>query len=186
MNVVLQKTIKDHVVTLRKPERSDASYLADYWFGPQSSHLRATLDRSMRGDQATMLTRMQNVFATMPEQGPWSTLIGDRDGQPAGAVLINNLVPDQEALVHVHIWNPDHRRMGLASAMAGDAFLYFLNNFSLKKLVMQIPVTNLPVIELLKSLGLVPEGTFFGKAAPICNEGHYMRFSIDVEGLRSE
>ncbi|HYX34590.1 MAG TPA: GNAT family N-acetyltransferase [Oligoflexus sp.] len=170
-------------MTLRKPETTDATYLADYWFGPQSSHLRASLDISMLGDRASMLTRMQNVFAAMPEQGPWSTLVGEIDGLPAGAVLINNLVPDQEALVHVHIWNPDHRRMGLASSMAWDAFLYFLDSFSLKKLVMQIPVENLPVIELLKSLGLVPEGTFFGKAAPICNEGHYVRFSIDRSSL---
>ena len=48
----------------------------------------------------------------------------------------------------------------------------------LKRLILQVQTENTPVIRLLESLGLQSEGTFFGKAAPICKEGHYLRYVI--------
>jgi RimJ/RimL family protein N-acetyltransferase len=176
--ILLERTINGRHLTLRAPKVSDAAYIAEYWFGPASAHLLAYTDAAAFGNKEETLARTEKFFASVSSQGPWSTLIADVDGQPSGNVLINNLVPEEEALVHVHIWDPNLRRIGIASQMAQDVFAYFLDAFKLKRLILQVQTENIPVIRLLESVGLPSEGTFFGKAAPICKEGHYMRFVI--------
>jgi RimJ/RimL family protein N-acetyltransferase len=176
--ILLERTINGRQLTLRAPEASDAVHVAEYWFGPASAHLLAYTDVTAFGTKEEMLARMEKFFASISSEGPWSTLVADVDGQPSGNVLINSLVPEEEALVHVHIWNPVLRRTGIASQMARDVFAYFLDAFKLKRLILQVQTENTPVIRLLESLGLPSEGTFFGKAAAICKEGHYERFII--------
>lgn len=176
--ILLEKTINGRHVVLRAPKSSDAIHIAEYWFGADSAHLLAFTDVSMFGSKDEMLARMEKTFASISSEGPWSTLVLDVDGQPSGNTLINNLIPEEEALVHVHIWNPGLRRTGIASQTARDVFDYFLDAFKLKRLILQVQTENLPVLRLLESLGLKSEGTFFGKAAPICKEGHFERFII--------
>jgi RimJ/RimL family protein N-acetyltransferase len=176
--ILLQRTINGRQVTLRAPKPSDAIHIAEYWFGPDSAHLLAFTDVSAFGTKEETLARTEKAFASISSDGPWSTLVLDVDGQPSGNTLINNLIPEEEALVHVHIWNPALRRTGIASQTARDVFAYFLDAFKLKRLILQVQTDNSPVIRLLASLGLKSEGTFFGKAAPICKEGHFERFII--------
>jgi RimJ/RimL family protein N-acetyltransferase len=176
--ILLQRTINGRQVILRAPEVSDAAYVTEYWFGPASAHLQAYIEPDAFGTKEETLARTEKIFASFGGQGPWSTLIVDIDGQPSGNVLINGLVPEEEALVHVHIWKPKLRRTGIASQMARDVFAYFLDAFKLKKLILKVQTDNTPVIRLLESLGLQSEGTFFGKVAPICKEGPYLQFVI--------
>lgn len=176
--ILLERTINGRHLTLRAPAVSDATYVSDYWFGPASAHLLAYTDVTVFGRKEEFLARTEKFFAGFSSEGPWSALVMDVDGRPSGNVLINGLVPEEEALVHVHIWNPALRRTGIASQMAQDVFAYFLNAFKLKRLILQVQTENIPVIRLLESLGLQSEGTFFGKVAPICKEGNYHRFVI--------
>lgn len=176
--ILLQKTVKGHLITLRAPDVSDATYLADYWFGPASAHLLPYTDTTAFPTREDYLTRMQALLAGCNHEGPWFCLVGDVAGKPSGNVMINELVPEEEALVHVHIWDPTLRRTGIASELASDVFTYFFNAFNLKRLILQVPTENAPVIRLLESLGLKSEGTFFGRAAPVCKEGPYARFVI--------
>lgn len=176
--ILLEKTIQGHHLILRAPKPSDAVHVAEYWFGPASAHLLAFTDVAAFGTKEEVLARTEKFFASISQQGPWSTLVMDVDGRPTGNVLINGLVPEEEALVHVHIWDPSLRRMGIASQLARDVFAYFLDAFKLKRLILQVQTENTPVIRLMESLGLQSEGTFFGKAAPVCKEGSYKRFII--------
>jgi RimJ/RimL family protein N-acetyltransferase len=176
--VLLEKTISGRLITLRAPEVSDAVHLAEYWFSPASAPLLAFTDVAAFGSKEEMLARMEKFFAGISSEGPWSILVLDVNGRPSGNTLINNLVSEEEALVHVHIWDPALRRTGIASQLARDVFAYFLDAFKLRRLILQVQTENTPVIRLLESLGLQSEGTFLGKAAPICKEGHYERFII--------
>jgi RimJ/RimL family protein N-acetyltransferase len=179
--ILLQATVKGRRIILRAPMPSDAHHVAEYWFGAASAHLLPYTDVTALGKKEEFLARMQKAFAEFSSEGPWSVLVGEVDGRPSGNVLINGLVPEEEAMVHVHIWDPSLRRTGIASELAGKVFEYFLDAFKLKRLVLQVPTDNAPVIRLLESLGLESQGTFFGKAAPICKEGNYSRFLITRE-----
>ena len=81
------------------------------------------------------------------------TLIIHLNGQAIGHHSINPLQYGDCGVFHAHIWQKEHRRLGICSWTYPMAGIYFIEKFHLKRIVYNTPRTNEKAVKLKEKIG---------------------------------
>lgn len=123
------------VLSIREIEPADVPLLTSYWITATEEHLRG-----MGADPARMPAeedwhqRLYTQIATPYHQKLSWALILLIDGIPSGHCNINKITPDEQAWMHLHLWQAASRQKGAGSAMVHMAIPYFFRQYNLKRL----------------------------------------------------
>jgi len=74
-------------------------------------------------------------------------------GQRVGHSSINNIVPQTEAFIHLHLWNSKFRKAGLGTEFVRRSASFYFERFNLRKLVCEPWAGNVAPNRVLEKLG---------------------------------
>lgn len=145
-----------------------ADYL-DYWYGADAEHLAA-----MGVDTAKLPAREK-----MREMLEWNIECDVRRGKKKNAVVSirlkgktvgvhelthfvahddSRLPGYRSAVMHAHIWRPEHRRLGIGLVSYVRAMGAFFERFALEVILFETPANNAAANRIKSKLGIDPVG----------------------------
>ena len=125
----------DLSLSVRELHQSDIESIIDYWLNSASSFLKA----------------MGVDLSKIPSQNQWQEMLNEQINQPYfekksyctiwllnGAAIghcnVNKLIFGEEAFMHLHIWKPENRKLGVGTALVKLSLPLFFKNLELKKI----------------------------------------------------
>lgn len=146
--------MEKNTLSVREVQEKDIPLIADYWFKSEPHYLE-----SLGVDPEKMFTRDQ--FTTMLSQQvslPYNekkayALIWEAHGKTIGHSNVNPVIYGQEALMHLHIWNAEHRRKGCGAEFIKMSLPYYFENLQLQKIYCEPYAFNESPNKLLEKCG---------------------------------
>lgn len=142
------------VKLVREIRKSDIELLADYWFNSDPGFLT-----SMGADKEKLPTKSQFIqMLTEQVDLPYKdkksyALIWEMDGKQIGHSNVNNILYENEATVHLHLWELGYRKRGLGSEFVKKSLLYYFKNLKLNKIICEPYALNPAPNKTLKKVG---------------------------------
>lgn len=149
--------MEDDKVKIRLMKESDIQGILNYWYRsphvflegmgvdlsrlPTEKDMEASLRRNLRGDAEKV-----------------TLLIIERGGKAIGAHVLNQFDGTKSAVFHAHIWDPGHRRQGIATQSYPLAIRDFFRMHGLEKIVFKTPAQNTGALKVKERLGLKQVG----------------------------
>lgn len=104
--------------------------------------------------EADMLSKGLNHQLSLPlEERRAFALIGFLDGKPVGHCNVNPITFGESALMHLHIWDNQHRKKGLGEEMVRQSIPVFFEQLELNELLCQPKASNTAPNKTLEKLG---------------------------------
>lgn len=123
-------------LTVREIKESDIPHLLDYWYQASPEYMRqmgADVSKLPAREDFTRMLRSQ-LTAPMTEKKAYAT-IWLVDGKPVGHCNVNQIEFGEQAFMHLHLWEPLQRGMGLGSQLVLLSLPYFFDNLQLKRVL---------------------------------------------------
>lgn len=140
--------------TIRELQPTDIPHLIHYWLDADADYMR-----SMGVDLTKMPSREQweqmltaQLAQDYPEKQAYA-IIWELDGQPVGHSNVNKITFGEEAFMHLHIWEPEHRKNGNGLAFMEMTIPMFFKNLKLKRLYCEPYALNPAPNRILPKLG---------------------------------
>lgn len=141
-------------VNVRELEQKDISLLADYWFTADAAYLK-----SMGVDVSKLPTRQQfeamidaQAALPYPEKRAYA-LIWELNGEAIGHCNLNPVYYGDHGFMHLHIWKPAVRQMGLGEQLVKMSLPWFFNKMDINKLLVEPYALNTAPNRVLKKTG---------------------------------
>ena len=145
---------KELAILVREIQVTDIDYLADYWFNAKPEHFRKMGANKDKLPKKSVFKQMLAKQIKTPVESKQSyALIWEINGQPIGHSNINNIVFEQEATMHLHIWNPHYRMKGIGTELVRQSLPFYFNAMKLKKLICEPYALNLAPNKTLEKVG---------------------------------
>lgn len=123
------------VLSARELEENDIPLITDYWLGTSKDFLLgmgAEIEKVPPRDYwIAMLTQQ---LADSYEQKKSYATIWQIDGQPIGHCNLFPMEYGNEAGMHLHIWKPEHRKLGYGAQLVKLSLPLFFRNMRLKRI----------------------------------------------------
>jgi RimJ/RimL family protein N-acetyltransferase len=101
-------------LTVRELETRDIATLSDYWFQATPEFLTGMgVDLTKMPTRAQWEGMLEEQIRTPITSKQSYCIIWELDGQAVGHCNVNRIIQNQEAYMHLHIWDATVRRMGL-------------------------------------------------------------------------
>ncbi|MFH1356479.1 MAG: GNAT family protein [bacterium] len=177
--IIKEYSLSGQKVILRTIEESDVKHIMDYWYDRDNDQFQfdgAELKYFPPREklEAKYISEIRSKTKDMPQE----KLVIDLNSEPVGTIYIKN-VNGAQADVHLHIWKKQHRRLGVATTIIKEAFLYFTKNFGIQKYILEPVKDNKPINKFLESLNLKPDKTYLKTT----EYGTYLanQYVVDIE-----
>ena len=122
-------------LSVREITEADISPLLDYWYHATPEHMQM-----MGADKEKLPPRdgfrkmlMAQLEATYPEKKAYA-LIWLEDGYPIGHCNVNQIHYGEDAFMHLHIWNSNHRQKGIGLQLVRLSLPYFFELLQLERI----------------------------------------------------
>lgn len=136
-------------VSIRNFSIEDIPMVLNYWFHSPSGFIESMgVDWNKmpkESDMRTNLTKQENHQRVV-------TILFQ--GQPIGIHTVMPVVPEDHAIFHAHIMNPDFRKKGIAQFSYPLACKEFFERFQLKRIIFKTPLQNVGAIRVREKLGI--------------------------------
>lgn len=104
-------------------------------------------------------------------------------GKPIGVHTLTELLPENHAVFHAHIWDEQHRRQGVGVISYIKACDFFMHTLKLKKILFKTPLINRGAIRIKEKLGLEPKGSILFEAPILIKPLEANLYEIDSNTL---
>jgi len=142
------------ILSVREIRKSDIPLITDYWLLSDPELMKGMgvqLDKLPSREQWGEMLNAQLQQSYEEKQS--YCLIWEIDGKPAGHSNVNKIRFGEEAYMHLHLWQGDHRRKGAGPALVNMSLPYFFNNLKLKVLYCEPYALNAAPNKVLAGLG---------------------------------
>jgi RimJ/RimL family protein N-acetyltransferase len=140
--------------SVREINSDDIEAITDYWLAADADYLRG-----MGADKAKLPSREQwrQMLATQisqdyPEKQAYA-IIWELNGEAVGHCNVNKIEFGESAYMHLHIWQPEHRKGGHGQAFLEMTIPFFFKNMQLKRLYCEPYALNPAPNRILPKLG---------------------------------
>jgi len=145
-------------LSVREMMQHDIDAIAHYWTSSDDAHLAGMgVDLQKRPTVDQLQQMLKSQLDTPLEQKRAYCIIWLVDGKPAGHCNTNPSFFGEEAYMHLHLWNGDHRRKGIGTALVKMSLPYFFNNLKLKRLYSEPYALNPAPHKALEQAGFILE-----------------------------
>ena len=124
------------ILTARELRQEDISLIGDYWASASPEYLHGMgADHKKMPTTEQFHTMLENQLAKpYPDKAGYAT-IWEINGTPAGHCNINNIKFQQEANMHLHMWQGQNRQKGMGATLVKKSLPFFFKNFELQRLI---------------------------------------------------
>jgi len=123
----------DH--TVREMSLEETRWVIRYFLEADHAFLNGMgVDPQKLPSESMWFELLKEDFARPIEQRHFCFLLWVVDGAPIGHCNINKIAFGQAAYMHLHIWNAEKRRGGLATQLLKPSVVHFFERFKLREL----------------------------------------------------
>ncbi len=148
-------------LSTRELIESDIEYIVDYFLNADIDFLKHMgADKQKLPERKPWIYLIKAEYGKSYEDKKFYYIIWLIDGEPVGHSNINNIQFGESATMHLHLWNNDSRRKGLAAEFLKSSIQYYFKNLKLQKLICEIRVENTAPLNVLKKNGFDLKRTY--------------------------
>lgn len=137
---------------------ADIAPCLHYWYRSPEPFMRSMgVDVTKLPSEPKMRELLQACIAA-PTDRPSPILTIKYRGQSIGVHELTHLCPAESAIMHGHIWNEQHRGIGIGPYSYVAAMRQFFARFELQEIRFESPAHNVSVRRVKEKLGIVPCG----------------------------
>ena len=130
--------MNDPTLSVRELESTDIDSINDYWHCASPTHLESMgVDINKLPPREQFTSYLSGELNLKIEEKQSYCIIWQIDGQPVGHSNTNPTKFNDEAYMHLHLWDSGSRRHGLGSKFLMMTLPYYFNQLKLKTLFCQ-------------------------------------------------
>jgi RimJ/RimL family protein N-acetyltransferase len=131
----IPKDMNKDILSVREMTAADIEPLTQYWLQADKEFLKAMgVDTGKMPDKETWIKMLSEQLSQPYLQKKSYCIIWLMDDKPIGHSNVNKIVFDEEAYMHLHLWNSLTRKKGLGVQLVKMTLPYYFKNLGLKKL----------------------------------------------------
>jgi len=127
--------MNENLLSVREMREADVELIVQYWLNADSAFLQGMgvdLDKVPGREQLTDMLSAQ--LSQSYEEKQSYCIIWLVDGRAVGHSNVNKIVFDEEAYMHLHLWDAAVRGKGFGTILVKMTLPFFFKNLKLKKL----------------------------------------------------
>ncbi len=140
--------------TLRTFTADDVAFVTDYFLNAGDDYLMTLgVDRKKLPAHDAWHSMVADDFTRPVEEREFYYLLWENDGTPVGHSNLNKIIWAQEAYMHLHLWNPEHRGGGHGTFFLKESVSDYFSNFYLNTLISEPNALNPGPNKILQKIG---------------------------------
>jgi len=149
--------------TVRELEKRDIPFIINYWMESEDDYLRGMgVNLAKMPERNEWKEFLEKLVETADQEKPSFCLIWELHGQPIGHCNVSKITYGEKAYMHLHIWNSQHRKQGLAASFLDQSIPTFFEKLELKELFCEPWAENPAPNKALPKAGFELVDTYFG------------------------
>ena len=141
-------------LSTRELIESDIERIVDYFLNADIDFLKHMgADKLKLPERKPWINLIQAEYGKTYKEKEFYYIIWQIDGQPVGHSNINNIEFGKTAAMHLHLWENDSRRKGLAAEFLKSSIQDYFENFKLQKIICEIRIENTAPLKVLEKNG---------------------------------
>lgn len=171
--------------SVREMKASDIEDVVDYFLNATPDYLTG-----MGADPNKLPNRNEWVNAIKSQLNiPYKErslfyVIWELDGKAVGHSNINKIVPNQEAYMHLHMWDIENRQNGLGPKFIGASIPNYFEKFNLKQLICEPFAKNKAPVNTIQQFGFEFIKTYETIPGVICFSQQVNRYLLTRENYQ--
>ena len=146
----------------------DVPEVVAYWCGASPAELaRMAVDPRKLPAEETLRAQLDSLLATPEAKARSFYSVWLVDGRPVGYSSLKNIVRDDHADMHLHIWDPTVRGKGFGATLFCLSALDFFERFQLRRIVCEPSVGNPMANAMLRRVGFRLLGSRVGASSEL-------------------
>lgn len=144
----------DPNISARELQYSDIPLICQYWLDAKADYVSALgVDLSKMPESESISQMLQRQLeSSYPNKESYAT-IWLLDGLPIGHCNVNKIIYGKEAYMHLHLWKPELRHLGIGTKLVQRSLSYFFENLNLKSIYCEPYAENIAPHHTLQKAG---------------------------------
>jgi [ribosomal protein S5]-alanine N-acetyltransferase len=127
--------MRKHTLSIRKQRLEDIPLIVDYFLNASDEHLaNMGVDRPKLFERAHWIKLLHENYDLEDKHKKLFYVIWQIDDEPIGHCNINKITINEEAYMHLHLWQNDTRQKGLGLEFLKLSIPLFFETFNIKNL----------------------------------------------------
>ena len=144
---------KKEDVTIRNFLQEDITPLVNYWTKNSAEFWKARgLDKSKLMSESEFTDFYLNAFRKYGDVKTVAVIL--YKNKAIGVHTLTDFIENESAIFHAHIWNEEHRKIGIGNYSYIKAADFFMKKLNLKKIIFKSPKINLGANRIKEKLGI--------------------------------
>lgn len=167
-------------LSIRSLQEVDIPYIVDYWFKNTNENLiQMGVDKTKLISQLEFENSLQTIRSTPLEKVKSHYIIWLIDNRPVGYNALKDIVRDEIAHMHLHMWNAEYRGKGYGATLFCMAALEFYNTFNLKMILCEPRSSNPMPNKMLAKIGFKKWKTYISTSSELSQTCELNSYIID-------
>ena len=126
---------KTNQIDIKELDRSNLEFILDYWTSSSDEHLSSMgVDLNKVPSRKSLAEMIGSQIGLSDTDKQSLAFVAYLNDEPIGHCNVNQINLGDEAHMHLHIWNKDHRKKGLGSEMIKRSIPLFFERLGLQRL----------------------------------------------------
>lgn len=168
-------------LSIRSLQEEDIPNIVDYWFKNTDEDLvRMGVAKTKLISEIEFTQSLETVFHTPLEKARSHYMIWLIDDKPVGYNALKDIVRNEIAHMHLHMWNADYRRKGYGAKLFCMAAVEFYRMFHLKMILCEPRSSNPMPNKMLTKIGFKKWKTYMSTSSELSETCEVNSYIIDL------
>lgn len=169
-------------LSIRPLVEADIPSLVNYWFGHSDENLiRMGVDKSKLVSRTKFHESLKLICHLPSEETSSCCMIWLVNNEPVGHNALKDIVKNEIANIHLHMWNSENRKKGYGAKLFCMATLEFFKKFNLKTILCEPSFLNPAPNQMLNKIGFKKWKTYSGATSDLSLIGKLNSYIISPE-----
>lgn len=170
------------ILSVREMIESDIELIVNYFINSSPEFLRGMgADINLLPKKENWIAAIQKEFHKTYKEKQIYYVIWQINKNPVGHSNINNITFNQQANMHLHMWNTPNRKKGLGLQFVKNSIPFYFKHFHLKQLICEPYAHNPAPVRTLPKLGFEFEREYVTIPGKICFQQLVRRYRLEKE-----
>jgi RimJ/RimL family protein N-acetyltransferase len=169
-------------ISIRPLQEEDIPNIVDYWFKNTDENLiQMGVDKTKFVSQTEFTNSLQAICNAPLDKVKSYYLIWLIDNKPIGYNALKDILKDEIANMHLHMWNAEYRGKGYGAKLFCMAALEFYSMFNLKMILCEPRSSNPMPNKMLAKIGFKKWKTYLSTSSELSLTCELNSYIIDAE-----
>ncbi len=167
-------------LSIRLLREEDIMNIVSYWFDNSDANLiQMGADKTKLNSKTEFTNSLRVICNTPLDKAKFCYMIWLIDNKPVGYNALKDIVKDEIATMHLHMWNAEYRGKGYGAKLFCMAALEFYKLFNLKMILCEPRASNPMPNKMLEKIGFKKWKTYITTASELSLTCEFNSYIID-------